>query len=164
MAMLYHHAELNHYAVIGTANKNEHDLGFFVKYGDAGADINPIVHLYKTQVYQLAHYLGIPEAIRRRTPTSDTYSAPTSQQEFFFRLPFELMDLLWYALENKIPAIEAAEIAGLTETQVRRVFANLTGTQRNTQYLRMSALHMAGPREMQHEPIAASPAQTATTA
>ncbi|HXJ71878.1 MAG TPA: NAD(+) synthase, partial [Candidatus Dormibacteraeota bacterium] len=91
MAILYYHAELRNYAVIGTANKNEHDQGFFVKYGDAGVDIKAIGHLYKTQVFQLAEYLQIPKAIRERPPTSDTYSAACTQQEFFFRLPFDLM-------------------------------------------------------------------------
>ena len=72
MAMLYYHAERRNYAVIGTANRNEHDQGFFVKYGDGGADVQPIVHLLKTQVYELAEYLDIPIEIRNRPPTTDT--------------------------------------------------------------------------------------------
>src|SRR5574340_1068470 len=83
MAMLYYHAELNHFAVAGTPNRNEHDQGFFVKYGDSGADVRPIVHLFKTQVYQLAEHLNVPEEIRRRPPTTDTYSAHSTQEEFF---------------------------------------------------------------------------------
>jgi len=106
MSMLYYHAELNNYAVIGTANKNEHDQGFFVKYGDGGVDIKAIGHLFKTQVYQLAEYLGVPEEIRNRTPTTDTYGAPCNQQEFFFRLPFGTMDLLWFAQEHNVPLAE----------------------------------------------------------
>ncbi|MBE9480040.1 MAG: NAD(+) synthase, partial [Chloroflexi bacterium] len=82
MAFLYYHAELNHYAVIGTANKDEHDLGFFVKHGDGGVDVQPIAHLYKTQVYQLAEELEIPDVIRARVPSTDTYSAGGTQQEF----------------------------------------------------------------------------------
>ena len=82
MAMLYYHAELRNYAVVGTANKNEHGQGFFVKHGDGGVDVQPITHLFKTQVYQLAEYLGIPQDIRERIPTSDTYSAPQTQEEF----------------------------------------------------------------------------------
>jgi len=81
MAILYNHAEANNFAVIGTANKNEHDQGFFVKYGDGGVDLLPMVHLFKTQIYQLADYLGVPKEIRSRTPTTDTYSAPSAQQE-----------------------------------------------------------------------------------
>ena len=94
MSMLYYHAERLHYAVIGTPNKHEVEQGFFVKNGDGGADVMPIAHLYKTQVYQLAHYLGVPTEIINRTPTSDTYSAEQTQEEFFFQLPFQQMDLL----------------------------------------------------------------------
>src|SRR6185312_162350 len=88
MSMLYYHAERLYYAVIGTPNKHEVEQGFFVKHGDGGADIMPISHLYKTQVYQLAQHLNIPKEIIERTPTSDTYSAEQTQQEFFFQLPF----------------------------------------------------------------------------
>lgn len=136
MAMLYYHAELRNYAVIGTPNKNEHDQGFFVKWGDGGYDIAPIRHLYKTQVYQLAEYLQVPAVIRQATPTTDTYSAPTSQEEFFFRLPFDVMDLLWYAQEHDVPVEETAAVMDLTEEQVGRAFADLTGKKRTTEYLR----------------------------
>ena len=138
MAVLYYHAELRNYAVIGTANKNEHDQGFFVKYGDAGVDVRAIGHLYKTQVYQLAEYLAVPDEIRRRRSTSDTYSAPCDQQEFFFRLPFETMDLLWYAMSHEVPVPEVATVMGLTETQVQRAFADLRRKQQTTAFLRMS--------------------------
>ena len=93
MTMLYYHAELNHYCVIGTPNKHEHQQGFFVKYGDGGADVMPIVNLYKTQVYQLAKYLEVPEEIINRTPTTDTYTAEQTQEEFFYQMPYEMMDI-----------------------------------------------------------------------
>jgi NAD+ synthase len=141
MAMLYYHAEVKNYAVIGTGNKNEHDQGFFVKYGDGGADLKPIAHLYKTQVYQLARYLGIPEKIQQRTPTTDTYSAHSSQVEFFFRLPFETMDLLWFAQENNYPIPEVAEVMGLNEMQVQRAFNDFSRKRRTTEYLRQPPLH-----------------------
>ena len=137
MAVLYYHAELRNYAVIGTANKNEHDQGFFVKHGDAGVDVKAIGHLYKTQVYQLAEYLDVPAEIRQRRPTSDTYSAPCDQQEFFCRLPFETMDLLWYALDQQVPVPEVARVMGLTEVQVQRAFADLRRKQQTAAYLRM---------------------------
>ncbi|HML20714.1 MAG TPA: NAD(+) synthase [Aggregatilinea sp.] len=140
MTTLYYHAEERNYAVIGTGNKNEHEQGFFVKYGDGGADIKPIIHLYKTQVYQLAEYLGVPEEIRRRQPTTDTYSAHQSQEEFFFRLPFKTMDLLWYAQENNVPIAEVAEGMGLTEVQVQRAFDDFKRKQRTTDYLRMNPI------------------------
>ena len=139
-AMLYYHAELRDFAVIGTPQKNEHDQGFFVKYGDSAMDVQPIGHLYKTQVYQLAEYLGIPEAIRTRPPTSDTYSAASTQEEFFFRLPFDLMDLIWYGLVHEIPAEVVASELELEPEQVSRVYADLQRKQRTTNYLRTPPL------------------------
>ena len=144
MVMLYYHAELRNYAVIGTGNKNEHEQGFFVKYGDGGVDIQPIAHLYKTQVYQLARYLEVPKEIQERTPTTDTYSATSTQQEFFYRLPFETMDLLWYAQEHNIPMSEITQVMGLTEAQVMRAFADFTSKQRTTEYLRMPPAFISG--------------------
>jgi NAD+ synthase len=143
MATLYYHAESRNYAVVGTANKNEHDQGFIVKYGDSGVDVQPIAHLYKTQVYQLAAYLDVPEAIRSRTPTSDTYSARQTQEEFFFRLPFQTMDLLWYAQEHRVPAPEVAQVMGLTETQVQRAFDDFTRKRCTTEYLRVPPLRLS---------------------
>ncbi len=140
MAMLYYHGELRHFAVVGTANRNEHAQGFFVKHGDGGVDLQPIVHLYKTQVYQLAKHLAVPEEIVRRTPTTDTYSAPSSQQEFFFRVPFETMDLIWYALEHDISIAEVSAVMELEEAQVARVFDDLKSKQRATEYLRLAPL------------------------
>jgi NAD+ synthase len=136
MAMLYHHAELRNYAVIGTANKNERDQGFFVKHGDGGADVDAIAHLYKTQVYQLAEHLGVPDSIRRRPPTTDTYSAPTDEQEFFFQLPFATMDLLWYAEDNDVPAAQVAAAMGLEAVQVERAYRTFAKRRRATAYLR----------------------------
>jgi NAD+ synthase len=140
MSMLYYHAELHNYAVIGTANKNEHDQGFFVKYGDGGIDVKPITHLFKTQIYQLAEYLDVPAEVRQRPPTTDTYSAPSTQEEFFFRLPFETMDLLWYAQEHDVPLAEVAVVMGLSEVQVQRAFDDFTRKYRTTEYLRMQPL------------------------
>lgn len=138
MSMLYYHAERLHYAVIGTPNKHEVEQGFFVKYGDGGADIMPIAHLYKTQVYQLAEHLGIPREIIERVPTTDTYSAEQTQEEFFYQLPFAEMDLLWYAYEMNYPESEVAPVMGMTEEQVRSIFLNFSRKKKTTEYLRMS--------------------------
>jgi NAD+ synthase len=140
MAMLYYHAELNNYAVIGTPNRNEHDLGFFVKYGDGGTDVSPIQHLHKTQVYELADHLGVPEEIRNRPPTSDTYSAGGTQEEFFFRVPFEILDPIWMGWERGIPAGEIAGALGITPEQTQRVIDDLIRKQRTTQYLRQPTI------------------------
>lgn len=140
MAMLYYHAERLHYAVVGTPNKHEHAQGFFVKYGDGGADVMPIVHLYKTQVYQLAEYLDIPDEIIQRKPTADTYSAEASQEEFFFQLPFALMDVLWFGMENGYAPEEIAQELDLSTEQVERAFHNFERKQRTTEYLRMTPI------------------------
>ncbi len=144
MSMLYYHAELRNYAVVGTANKNEHALGFFVKYGDGGADVQPIAHLFKSQVYQLAEYLGVPEEIRRRTPTTDTYSAGSTEVEFFYRVPFEILDLVWLGKERGVPCQQIAAALDLKTDQVERVAADLMRKQRNTAYLRENVLHIEG--------------------
>ncbi len=137
MSMLYYHAERLHYAVIGTPNKHEVEQGFFVKNGDGGADVMPIAHLYKTQVYQLAHYLGIPQEIIDRIPTSDTYSAEQSQEEFFFQLPFQQMDLLWYAFKNEYNPKEVGDVMGKTEDEIKKVFAGFERKIKTTGYLKM---------------------------
>ena len=140
MAMLYYHAELRNYAVVGTANKDEHDQGFLVKYGDGGVDVSPILHLFKTQVYQLARYLGVPEEIQKRTPTSDTYSGGSTQEEFFFRLPFELLDVIWYGHAQGVPHGEIAAALDLSVEQVERVISDIVRKQRTTAYIRMPVL------------------------
>jgi len=137
MMTLYYYAEAYNYAVIGTGNKNEYDQGFFVKYGDGGSDIMPIAKFFKTQVFQLAEYLGVPDGIRRRTPTTDTYPSEVSQEEFFFGLKFEMMDLLWLALEGGYKADEVAKVMGLKTEQVERVWHDLNQKKRTTEYLRM---------------------------
>lgn len=137
MSMLYYHAEALHYAVIGTPNKHEQEQGFFVKYGDGGADVMPIGNLYKTQVYQLAEFLGVPQEIIKRTPTTDTYSAEQTQEEFFYQLPFGLMDCYWFGFENGYPPKEVAEAMGETEERVEALFRNFSRKKRTTEYLRM---------------------------
>ena len=140
MSMLYYHAERLHYAVIGTPNKHEVEQGFFVKYGDGGADIMPIGHLYKTQVYQLARFLGIPKEIIERTPTTDTYSAEQTQEEFFYQFPFETMDLLWYAYENHYEPGEVGDIMGYSADEINHFYENFKRKQLTTEYLRMSPI------------------------
>jgi len=131
----YYHADRLNYAVAGTPNRLEYDQGFFVKQGDGAADVKPIAHLYKTQVYQLAAHLGIPEEIRRRPPTTDTFSMPQTQEEFYFALPYDRMDLCLYALNHGIAAEEVAPLVELTPEQVSRVFKDIEAKRRSTKYL-----------------------------
>lgn len=127
----------------GTANKNEHDLGFFVKYGDGGVDLSPILHLFKSQVYQLAKHLDIPPEIQLRPPTSDTYSAGSTQEEFFFRLPFEVLDLIWFGIESGCSSKDIALQLNLTEEQVNRIALDIQQKKRTTEYLRQPPLQLS---------------------
>lgn len=143
----YYHADRLNYAVAGTPNRLEHDQGFFVKQGDGIADLMPIVHLYKTQVYQLAEYLGVDEEIRRRPPTTDTFSMAQSQEEFYFALPYRLMDLCLYGLNHGISADEVAAAAGLTAAQVEKVFKDIDSKRRAARYLHARPLLSAAVGE-----------------
>lgn len=131
----YFHADRLNFIVAGTPNRLEYDQGFFVKLGDGAADVKPIAHLYKTQVYALAEYLGVPERIRSRPSTTDTYSLPQSQEEFYFSLPYSRMDLCVYALNHGLRVDEVAEATGLTAVQVDRVFRDIEQKRRSTAYL-----------------------------
>ncbi len=136
----YYHADRLNYAVAGTPNRLEYDQGFFVKLGDGAADVKPIAHLYKTQVYQLAECLGVPEQIRQRPPTTDTYSLPQGQDEFYFSLPYDKMDICLYAKNKGIAAGAVAAAIGLTVQQVKRVFEDIEQKRRTTRYLHLPAL------------------------
>lgn len=142
MCMLYYYSELKNYCVVGTANKNEHEQGFLVKYGDGAADLKPIVHLFKTQVYQLAEYLNVPEEIRKRKPTSDTYSAEQTQEEFFFRIPFDIMDRVWFGWENGFSSLEIAGALHLSEDNVNNIISDIKRKIQTTEYLRMEPLEL----------------------
>jgi NAD+ synthase len=136
----YFHADRLNYGVAGTPNRLEYDQGFFVKNGDGAADFKPIAHLYKAQVYALARELGLPDAICDRAPTTDTYSMPQSQEEFFFSLPHEEMDLCLFARDNGVSATETAGVLGLQPEQVERVFRDIDGKRTAAEYLHMPAL------------------------
>jgi NAD+ synthase len=134
----YFHADRLNYAVIGTPNRLEYDQGFFVKLGDGAADAKPIAHLYKSQVYQLGRFLGVPDAVLDRPPTTDTYSLPQSQEEFYFSLPYQGMDLCLYAHDQGLPPEAVADAVSLTPEQVQRVFDDIDQKRRTTRYLHLA--------------------------
>ncbi|WP_420853656.1 NAD(+) synthase [Shinella kummerowiae] len=139
----YYHADRLNFAVIGTPNLLEYDQGFFVKNGDGAADIKPIAHLYKSQVYQLAAHLGVPAEILSRPPTTDTYSLPQTQEEFYFALPYDKMDACLYGLEHALPAAEVAAATGLKEGDVDLVWADIAAKRKVARYLHCPPLVMA---------------------
>lgn len=138
--MEYYHADRLNYAVVGTPNRLEYEQGFFVKNGDGAADLKPIAHLYKTQVYRLAEYLDIPIEIQQRQPTTDTYSLDQSQEEFYFALPYDKMDLCLYARNQGLPANEAGFATGLTVEQAERIYRFIDSKRNATRYLHLHPL------------------------
>jgi len=135
----YFHADRLNYAVVGTPNRVEYDQGFFVKNGDGSADVKPIAHLYKTHVYDMARHFGLPDIIVNTTPTTDTYSLSQGQDEFYYALPYQEMDIALWALNNGKSAAELATMLGITEQKAEHVYQDITAKRRTTAYL-----HMAG--------------------
>ncbi len=139
----YFHADRLNRLVAGTPNLLEYDQGFFVKLGDGAADVKPIAHLYKTQVYQLAGYFGLPAVIQEQEPTTDTFSLPQSQEEFYFSVPHRTMDLCLLAVNSGVSAEATAEQTGLTVEQVERVFADIKAKRRVADYLHAAPVVVA---------------------
>ena len=135
--MEYYYADRKHYAVAGTPNRLEYDQGFFVKLGDGAADVKPIAHLYKTQVYQLAAALGLPDDIIQRPPTTDTYSLAQGQDEFFFSLPHDKMDLCLYGKNHGVSPAVVAKAVGISPEQVQRVYDDIDTKRVTTRYLHL---------------------------
>lgn len=133
----YFHADRLNYAVVGTPNRLEYDQGFFVKNGDGSADVKPIAHLYKSQVYAMARHLGLPARICDAIPTTDTYSLPQGQDEFYFALPYREMDLALWAYNHQVPAAELANVLGLTPEKAQFVYDDIEAKRRTTRYLHL---------------------------
>jgi len=136
----YFHADRLNYAVVGTPNRLEYDQGFFVKNGDGSADIKPIAHLYKTQVYALARFLDLPAAVCDSTPTTDTYTLPQGQDEFFFALPYRQMDRALWAFDRGVPAELAASGAGVPPEVMNHVYQDIQAKRRSARYLHAAPL------------------------
>lgn len=146
----YYHADRLNYAVAGTPNRLEYELGFFVKNGDGASDFKPIAHLYKTQVYQLAEYLEIPEEIRSRMPTTDTYTLPQTQEEFYYALPYQEMDLCLYARNNGIPPAEVAQVLGFSPDRISFVYDDIDRKRAASRYLHSAPLLVENIQDERH--------------
>lgn len=144
----YYHADRLNYAVVGTPNRVEYDQGFFVKLGDGAADVKPIAHLYKSQVYAMARHLGLPQEVCNTMPTTDTYSLPQGQDEFYFALPYEEMDVALWAINHGWPAAELARWLSIDERRAQKVLADIEAKRRTTAYLHASALLVDRPAEL----------------
>jgi len=136
MTQLYYEAERRHYIVCGTTNLPETVQGFFVKFGDGGVDMEPLADLYKTQVFQLGEHLGIPAEILDRTPSPDTYSLPVSDEDFYFCMPYDTVDMMIYAIKNGISEEDAAGALGLEPEAAARAMKDLRRKEQATEHLR----------------------------
>jgi NAD+ synthase len=139
----YFHADRLNYAVTGTPNRLEYDQGFFVKNGDGAADVKPIAHLYKTQVYGMARHLGLPETVCAAVPTTDTYSLPQGQDEFYFALPYRAMDVALWALNHDVPESQLARLLDIAPDRARAVYDDITTKRRTTRYLHQAPILMS---------------------
>lgn len=137
MVSLYYYAEKNNFLVAGTTNRTEYELGNFCKYGDGGIDFEVINHLYKSEVYQLAKYINVPDRVIERPPSPDTCSAFVTDEDFYFSLPMEMLDKVLYAYNNQYSIAEAATILDLTENQVKDIYEDFKIKQQNTKYLKV---------------------------
>ena len=144
----YFHADRLNYAVTGTPNRLEYDQGFFVKNGDGAADVKPIAHLYKTQVYGMARFLGLPERVCAAVPTTDTYSLPQGQDEFYFALPHRSMDLALWALNHDVAAAELGRVLSIDTAQAQAVYDDIRNKRRTTQYLHRPPVLVAEVTEL----------------
>lgn len=144
----YFHADRLNYAVIGTPNRLEYDQGFFVKNGDGSADVKPIAHLYKSQVYALARHMQLPKEICEAIPTTDTYSLAQGQDEFYFALPYAQMDLALYALNHGYSAEELAPVINVTVQQAQNVYRDIEAKRRATRYMHLKPVLVEDVKEL----------------
>lgn len=138
MATLYFHGEKNNLAIIGTTNKSEYLQGYFVKYGDGGSDIEPLVNLYKSQIYQLGEFFDIPGEILTADASPDVWSFTTSDEEFFYSVPYNIVDLILYARENNLPVNEIQKISQIPKQQIENLIRFQNQKQKKSQHMRES--------------------------
>jgi len=136
MTMLYNYAEKNNFAVIGTTNKTEYLQGYFVKYGDGGSDIEPLVHLYKTQIYQISKFFKLPEKIINQDASPDVWSFKTNDEEFFYAVPYSVVDLILYARENNLSINEISKISSLSTEKIEKLIQFQNQKQNKSQTMR----------------------------
>ena len=136
MTMLYNYAEKNNFTVVGTTNKTEYLQGYFVKYGDGGSDIEPLVHLYKTQIYQIANFLKLPEEIINQDASPDVWSFKTSDEEFFYAVPYNIVDLILYGREKNLSINEIAKFLNLESEKIEKLIQFQNQKQNKSQTMR----------------------------
>jgi NAD+ synthase len=138
MIALYMQAEKMNYVVCGTTNKSELLCGYFVKFGDGGVDIEPIANMYKLQVYRLSELLKIDKKIISRAPSPDTWSHFTSDEDFYLRMPYSILDQLLYAEEHSLPASIVQKCTGLTSGQMNSALKHIQSMKHASRMLQLA--------------------------
>jgi NAD+ synthase len=133
---LYYFADHYNYAVLGTTNRDELLLGFFVKLGDGAADVEGIEGIYKSELYVLAKAMGVDQRVIDRTPTTDTLPGQRSQRGYFYGLDFNTLDTALQVMEAILTVKQAVERTGLEEGQVKQLVDNLRRRNETTTILR----------------------------
>ncbi|RXA19385.1 NAD(+) synthase [Methanosarcina sp. MSH10X1] len=136
MIVQYMYAEKLNYAVCGTTNKTELALGQFVKYGDGGVDLEPLADCYKVQVYAMGKLLNVNEEIIKRPPSADTWSHYTTDEEFYWRMPIQIMDQLLYAQEHQLPLKVIEKNTGLSADTIEKAWRHINRIRDSTEYVR----------------------------
>ena len=136
MTLLYYYAEKNNLSVVGTTNKSEYLQGYFVKYGDGGSDIEPLVNLYKSQIYQIGDFLNIDQDIMINPASPDVWSYSTTDEEFFYTVPYDIVDLILYARENDLTISEIQKLSNLPEEKIQSLLRFQEIKQQKSQHMR----------------------------
>ncbi len=126
MVLLYDHAARHGRLVLGTSNKSELLIGYFTKYGDGGADLEPIGDLYKTQVRQLAKELGLPNKIVAKVPTAGLWKGQTDEKEI--GMTYEKLDAILATIELALDHTTASERTGYPVSDIERVAGMVRST------------------------------------
>ena len=134
MALLFEYANMTKSLVCGTSNKSELLVGYFTKYGDGGVDIMPIGDLYKTQVWELARLLKIPEEIIKKPPTAGLWHDQTDEKEL--QMSYDQLDKILFCLERKFDIKKIVKETGASESDIKRI----KQMRINTQHKRRNAL------------------------
>jgi len=123
MMVLFDQAKKRNALVVGTENRSEHLLGYFTRFGDEASDIEPLRNLYKTQVYVLAEYLGIPNNILTKAPTAGLWTGQTDEGEFGFT--YKEADEILFLLYDEKKSVSEIVKQGIRREIVEKVMARV---------------------------------------
>jgi NAD+ synthase len=119
MILLYQHANETKSIVCGASNKSELLIGYFTKYGDGGVDLQPLGDLYKSQIYQLAEWLKIPQPFLDKPPSAGLWVNQTDEKEL--GITYATLDTILAGLEQKLPLPDIQKMANVSLSEVKRI-------------------------------------------